>query len=235
MTALLETPPSTRGAHPHPTRRGSRVGARLGAAALVIGAAGNTAQAVLSQVLGERPDDIEGQLAMAQQHPVLLTAMSVVGLVAVPFMAVGFLATAQELGRRARRTAALAAGLLTVGMWGFLGIQVAQLIQVRALLADAGTPAARALGDMGGDPVLGALFGLPFFAGCVLGMLTLTVALLVRGGVPRWIPAAWLVFIVWDFTVGRVGPIDPHWLYLAGAAGLASYLLGGRGRSRAGA
>ena len=233
MTATLETPTSV--PRLGPTGRGSRIGARLGATALVVGAAGNTAQAVLTQVLGERPDDVEGQLAMAQQHPALVTTMAVVGLVAVPFMAVGFTAAAQELRRRARRTAAFAGSLLAVGMWGFLGIQLAGLMHVRALLTEGGVPGAQVIGDMSGDPVVGVLFGLPFFAGTVLGMLTLTIAMLVRGGVPRWIPGSWLVFIVWDFTVGRIGPVDPHWLYLAGAVGLASYLLGGRDRSRAGA
>lgn len=79
----------------------SRIGARLAAVGLVVGAGGNTAQAVLSQVLGERPAGVDDQVALAQQNPTLLTAMGVVGLVAVPFMAIGFLAAAQELGRRA--------------------------------------------------------------------------------------------------------------------------------------
>jgi hypothetical protein len=76
------------------------------------------------------------------------------------------------------------------------------------------------------DTLLGALFALPFMAGTVLGMLVLTIGLLARGaGVPRWIPGVWLVFIVLDFTVGAVGPVDPHWLYFLGAAGLAHHVL----------
>ena len=42
---------------------------------------------------------------------------------------------------------------------------------------------------------------------------------------------AWLVFIVVDFTVGPLGPVDPHWLYLAGAVGIGAHLLR-RGSSR---
>jgi hypothetical protein len=67
-------------------------------------------------------------------------------------------------------------------------------------------------------------------------MLTLTIGLLVKGcGVPRWIPGAWLVFIVLDFSVGGVGPVDPHWLYLAGAVGLAVHLARDGGRAWANA
>ena len=80
--------------------------------------------------------------------------------------------------------------------------------------------------------LLGAVFGFPFMIGCVFGMLTLTIGLLVKGaGVPRWIPAAWLVFILLDFSIGAVGPIDPHWLYFAGALGLAHHVLRDGGRA----
>ncbi len=35
----------------------------------------------------------------------------------------------------------------------------------------------------------------------------------------------WLLFIVVDFTVGAVGPVDPHWLFLAGSVGAAVAVL----------
>ena len=63
-------------------------------------------------------------------------------------------------------------------------------------------------------------------------MLTLSIGLLVKGaGVPRWIPASWLAFILLDFSIGAVGPVDPHWLYLLGAVGFAVHL--GRDGGRA--
>ena len=81
-------------------------------------------------------------------------------------------------------------------------------------------------------PLLGAVFGMPFMVGAVLGMLTLTLGLLVKSaGVPRWIPALWLAFIVLDFSIGAVGPVDPHWLYLVGAVGLAHHITRDRGRA----
>lgn len=212
----------------------SRIGWRLGAASLVVGATGNTAQAVLSQLLGERPESITEQVALANEHPTLLTAMAVVGTVAVPFMAIGFLAAAQELGRRARKTSLAAGTLLVLGMWGFLAIQIAMVLSTIALRDPDGRSTAAFLEELGSHPLTGVLFGAPFMIGCVAGMLTLTIGLLVKGGVPRWIPAAWLVFIVLDFGIGRVGIVDPHWLYLAGAVGLATHLAGRGAPARAG-
>ena len=216
------------------TRRPVPFGAGLAAAGLVLGAAGNTAQAALGQFI-DRPSEVADQIALANERPVIVTTMCVLGTVAVPFMAVGFLAAARFLRGRARRTGTVAAVLLVLGMWGFLAVQTAELIQLTAMLDPTGTEAATYLQGLDSQPLLGALFGLPFMAGTVLGMLLLGIGLLVTGAVPRWIPAAWLAFIVLDFGLGAVGPVDPHWLYLAGAVGLAVHLVRDRGRAWANA
>jgi hypothetical protein len=220
------------------TRAGSRpapFGARLAAVGLVVGAGGNTAQAALGQIV-DRPDTVAEQIALANERPTLVTLMCLLGTVAVPFMAIGFLAAARFLRGRLPRTGGLAGVLLVLGMWGFLAVQTAELIQLTAMLDPDGGAAATYLDGMGDNVLLGLLFGAPFMLGCVLGMLTLTIGLLVKGcGVPRWIPATWLAFIVLDFSIGGVGPVDPHWLYLAGAVGLAVHLLRDRGRAWANA
>lgn len=210
-----------------PDRRTVPFGAGLAAATLVLGAVGNTLQAILTQVLGGRPETIAEQAALAAERGGLVTAMSLAGTLAIPFMALGFVAAAHLLARRARRTGRIAGALLVVGMWGFLGIQISQLLQVIALQSGVdGLAAATWMQSLQSVPLLGIVFAMPFMAGTVLGMVVLTVGLLVKGaGVPRWIPAAWLLFIVLDFTIGAVGPIDPHWLYLAGAVGLAVHVV----------
>jgi hypothetical protein len=230
MTTTLSTETTgKRGA-----RRPVPFGAGLAAAGLVLGAAGNTAQAALGQIL-DRPSEVADQIALANERPVIVTAMCLVGTVAVPFMAVGFLAAARFLRGRARRTGTAAGILLVLGMWGFLAVQTAELIQLTAMLDPAGTEAATYLHGMDSQPLLGALFGLPFMAGTVLGMLLLGIGLLVTGAVPRWIPATWLAFLVLDFGVGAVGPVDPHWLYLIGAVGLAVHVVRDGGRAWANA
>jgi hypothetical protein len=208
-----------------PARRGSHIGPRLAAVSLVLGAGLNTAQAVLAQLGGGRPDTVAEQIVFANDKTVLFLTMCVVGTVAVPFMALGFVAAAQELARRSRIVAHVAGTLLVLGMWGFLAVQTAELIQFTTMLDPEGQAAATYLDRLDESVVLNVVFGVWFLAGTVLGMLLLTIALLVRGGTPRWIPGAWLAFIVLDFSIGGVGPIDPHWLYFAGAVGLAIHLL----------
>lgn len=221
----VDTPDSRTRRRPAPFGRG------LAIAGLVVGAGGNTAQAALGQLL-DRPDEVSDQITLANQHPTLVTIMCVVGTVAVPFMAIGFLAAARFLRGAMRRTGTVSAVLLMLGMWGFMAVQTAELIQLTAMLDPEGAPAATYLADMDSSALLGVLFGAPFMIGCFFGVLMLSIALLVKGaGVPRWIPASWLVFILLDFSIGSVGPVDPHWLYLLGAVGFAVHL--GRDGGRA--
>ncbi|MPQ99334.1 hypothetical protein GB931_15695 [Modestobacter sp. I12A-02628] len=195
-------------------------GRRLAVVGLAVGAALNTTEAVLAQFLPERPDSIAEELRLVAEHSTLYGARAVIGTLAVPFMLVGFLAAARLLAARARRTGWTAGSLLAVGMWGFAGVHVLALLSLP--LATGGVPGAAAVAEeLQSSAPLGALTYLPFLAGTVLGMLVLCVGLLRTGAVARWIPATWLVFLALDFTIGAVGPVDPHWLFLAGALGLA--------------
>ncbi|QZY27875.1 hypothetical protein [Nocardioides coralli] len=224
MTTLEEPRADAAGSVPL-SRRTVPFGARLAAAGLVLGAGANTLQAVLGQVV-ERPDEVADQIRVFNEHEVLFTTMHLAGTLAVPFMAIGFVAAAHLLARRARRTGWVAGTMLVVGMFGFLAVHVAEMIQLAAILDPEGEAAATYLHGMDGAPLLAVTFGLPFLIGAPLGLLVLCVGLLVVGArVPRWIPAAWLVFAVLDFTIGGVGPVDPHWLYLLGAVGLAHHVL----------
>lgn len=231
MTTAVATPTESSPQDPAPARRHSHIGPVLGAVSLVVGAALNTAQSVISTVI-DRPDDIADQITYANAHQATWATLCIVGLLAVPFMAIGFIAACQELATRSRKVAYVAGTLLVLGMWGFLVIQAAELIQFTAMINPEGQSTAVYMDSLDEDVLLGVMFGGPFFIGTVLGMLVLSIALLFRGGVPRWIPGAWLAFIVLDFTVGGVGPVDPHWLYLAGAVGLAAHLLRGRVAAR---
>lgn len=220
----------------HPAVAGPAVGTvpfsrGLAMTGLVVGAALNTAQAVIAQFLDERPDTVAERITWAGANETGAWAAALAGTLAIAFMAVGFVAAAHLLRTRARRTGVTAAALLLVGMWGFFAIQVAELFELAAMVDPDGREAAYFLDSLAEHPLIGLLFGLPFLLCAPLGVLVLTIGLLVTGTVPRWIPAAWLVFIVVDFSIGAVGPVDPHWLYLAGAIGLAAHLRGDRGRA----
>ncbi|WP_448614436.1 hypothetical protein [Modestobacter sp. URMC 112] len=214
---------TTHSATTTPTAPPALPGRRLAAVGLVVGATLNTAEAVLAQFLPAKPDQVADQLRLVAENAPLYGTRAVLGTLAVPFMLIGFLAAARVLAGRAPRAGAAAGTLLAAGMWGFVGIHVLGLLQLPASRGD--VPAAAAvLEGAQSSPVLACLFLLPFLAGTVLGMLVLTGGLLRTRAVPRWIPATWLVFLLLDFTVGAVGPVDPHWLFLAGALGLAAHL-----------
>jgi hypothetical protein len=229
MTTTTDPTPE---ASPDTRPRAGRGARRLAIAALVLGAAGNTAEAVLGHIVGDKPEAVSDQLALIADRSALVTTVLVVGTLAVPFMALGFVAAARELHRRLPRLAWLAGSLLVVGMWGFLGMHTLALIGLAALEQGDAAAAGFLSDEAYTNVVLEVLFGQPFFIGVVLGMLTLNLALLVTGVVPRWIPACWLLFIVLDFSIGAVGPVDPHWLFLAGAVGLAVHLHRGGARPR---
>ena len=69
-------------------------------------------------------------------------------------------------------------------------------------------------------PVLLVLVA-PFLLGMFGGVATLTVGLLRSAGVPRWVPACWALFLPLDLFAAGATPVDPHWLFLAGAVGVA--------------
>jgi hypothetical protein len=195
---------------------------RLAVVGLVVGAVGNTTETVVGRWTLPDPADAPGRLIhQYAEHGSTIGVLSTIGTLAIPFMVIGFLAYAHLLARRMPRTAVTAAVLLVAGMWGFAGVHLAEFAYHSA--ADVGNTAdMRAFVDTSADNVyMGLLWGLPFLAGCVLGVITLSVGLLRSGVLPRWIPAALLGFILLDFSVGRAVPVDPHWLYLVACLGTA--------------
>ena len=209
------------------------VGRRLAAAALVAGAALNTAEAVITgAVLGGRGRTPDEEMAAAFAHPGATTAIAVVGLAAVPAMMVGFQAMAHLVRGRLPRLGAVAAVLIFAGTAGFLAMHGLSL--AKSILVGAGPQHTDALRALQESP-LGLIVVAPFLIGMFGGMALLTAGLAAHRGVRRWIPAVFGLFLVLDLAVGAVGPVDPHWLFLAGSIGLAVTVLraGDRGWANA--
>jgi hypothetical protein len=199
------------------------VGRRLAAAALIAGAALNTAEAVVTgAVFGGRDRAPEEEIAAALANPGATTAVAVLGLASVPALLVGFQAMAHLVRGRMPRLGTAAAALAFVGTLGFLGLHGLSL--AKSILVAAGpqhTDAIRALQEA----PLGLVVIAPFLIGMFGGMALLTAGLAAHRGVRRWIPGAFALFLVLDLAVGAVGPVDPHWLFLAGSVGLAVTVL----------
>ncbi len=220
MTSTMSTPDVAL-----PTAAPSRpvVGRRLAATALVVGAALNTAEAVLTgAVLGGRDRTPEAEIAAAFANPGAVTAIAVLGVASVPAMLLGFQATAHVVRARLPRLGAAAAGLTYVGALGFLGLHGLSL--AKSMLVAAGPAHTDAIMAMQQAPQALVVVA-PFLIGLFGGMALLIAGLFAHRRVPRWIPAAYALFLVLDLAVGAVGPVDPHWLFLAGSAGLAALIL----------
>lgn len=211
---------------PLAARRGLPVGPMLGAVALVVGSAGNLAQALIWQIAGGRPTTVEAQIRYADSHGGIFAAACLVGTLAVPFMAVGFIAAAQCLAAKARVAGIIAGALLVIGMWGFQIVQAVELVQLAAMFD--GDQAAALWLDTVDEQTLLLPVGIAFMLATPLGLLILTIGSLIKTPFARWISAVWLAFLVFDFGFGALGPVEPHWLYFAGAVGLAVHLRASR-------
>jgi hypothetical protein len=198
------------------------VGRRLAAAALVVGAALNTAEAVLTgAVLGGRGRTTEEEIAAALAQPGATTAIAVLGIASVPAMLIGFQAMAHVVRGRFRRLGAVAAVLGFLGTLGYLGMQSLGLAS--SILLGAGPQHAEAITTLREAP-LGLVVVAPFLIG-MFGAMALLTAGLAAGRATRGIAGAFGLFLLLDLTVGAVGPVDPHWLFLAGSVGLAVLVL----------
>ena len=192
---------------------------RAGLAALVVGAALNTAQAVLTRRLpgGDTPAD---RLAEADAHPGMVLGLILTGLAGVVLLLPGLQSAARLVRPHAPRTARLGSVLLFAGTLGFLGLHVLMLVSYTLAGMDDRGAALAAAEHLDRAPLLLVVVA-PFLIGMFGGVAVLTVGLLRSAGVPRWVPACWALFLPLDLLAAGSGPVDPHWLFLAGAVGIA--------------
>jgi hypothetical protein len=213
VTAALLVPPAP------PTVDAPRRLPSAGALALVAGAALNTAQAVLlrSFSTGDSP---AARLADGDAHPGTVLAMVLTGLLGVVLLVVGLQHAARVVRPHAPRTAQVGAGLAFVGTLGFLGVHALMLVTYALVGMEDRAAALAVLEHLESAPVLLVLFA-PFLLGMFGGVAVLTVGLFRSAGVPRWVPACWALFLPLDVFAAGATPVDPHWLFLAGAVGVA--------------
>jgi hypothetical protein len=185
----------------------------------VAGAALNTAQAVLLRTVsgGDSP---AAQLADVDAHPGVMLAMVLSGLLGVVLLLVGLQHVAAVVRPHAPRTARLGAALTFAGTLGFLGLHALMLVTWALAGMQDRSAALAVLEHLDTAPVLLVLV-VPFLLGMFGGVAALTAGLLRSPAVPRWVPACWALFLPLDLLAAGAGPVDPHWLLLAGAVGVA--------------
>ena len=214
MTAVLTDAVPTRLELP------ARRAVRAGAVALVAGAALNTAQAVLLRTVSSGGDSPAARLADVDAHPVAMLAMVLGGLLGVVLLLVGLADTARLVRPHAPRASRVGAALTFVGTLGFLGMHVLMLATYALAGMDDRAAAVAVLEHLDRAPVLLVVVA-PFLLGMFGGVAALTVGLFRTPGVARWVPVCWALFLPLDLLAAGAGPVDPHWLFLAGAVGVA--------------
>jgi hypothetical protein len=195
----------------------------VAASLLLAGLLNGGTQFVGHLVVGDR--DFSDQIRWGAEHPVFHGVEQFVLLTSMLFLPIAVLGLAQVTRHRAPRLTAVGIVLTVWGFWGFHN--------VLALGYTAGTIAPSALGV---DSAVrlnesflehpGAVFGalVPHLLGSFLGLILLAIAGWRGRSLPR-IPLVLLVaFLLWDFLLPPVGPLEAHLLLLVSFGWLAVHV-----------
>ncbi|MBD3923278.1 hypothetical protein IEZ26_01485 [Nocardioides cavernae] len=188
--------------------------ARLGAGACLI-AAGLTNG--LGQYVGEllTPDlaDFSAQIRWGADHPAVHTAEQTALLVSMLALPLGLLGLANVTRWAAPRLTAVGIVLTLWGMWGFHNVVALGYAAGTVGPGAIGTDSAVALNegflDHLGTTVTALL---PHLLGSFLGLMLLAIAGLRSVSLPRAPLVLLIAFLVWDFLLPSVGPLEPHLL-----------------------
>ena len=141
-------------------------------------------------------------------------------------MPLGLLGIAHVCRFRAPVLTAIATPLVLWGMWGFGNVlamgYVAGTVAPSVLTVDD----AVALNDgLAGHPGTVATALVPHLIGSFLGLVLLGVAAWRSGAFPRTAVALMIAFLVWDFLLPPLGPVDAHVLLVVAWVWLGAHLL----------
>lgn len=203
------TPPVAEAPYASLVRRGA-------AACLVLAALSNgLSQYVGHLVIGDLDwvDQVRwgvGHLAFQRTEQSLL-------VVSALFMPLGLLGLAQVTRWSSPRLTLVAVPLMLWGMWGFHNILAIGYITGTAAPQIIGLPVAVQLNEeMVRDPGAALLGLLPHLLGSFIGILLLTIAAWRCGRFPRVACALVIAFLVWDYLLPPVGPLEAHLLLAVG-------------------
>ena len=202
-----------------PVPRPAPFGRRVAVVALTVGAALNLAEALINRVVGQS-QSVAGTLEAWEANRTLATLGLVAGTLAVPLLLLALVAMAQLIRPRMPRLGTSATVLAYAGGLGFLGIHAASIVD-HAAVDQPDRAAMVALLESAQGSGLALLILVPFLLGMAGSILLTSIGYLRTRVVPIWIPVVLLVFLVLDFGQFPTGPVDPHWLFVAAAGGVA--------------
>jgi len=125
------------------------------------------------------------------------------------FMPLGLLGVAHVTRFRAPRLTAVALPLVLWGMWGFANVLAMSYVAGTVAPAALSVDQAVSLNEgYGADPGAVVMALVPHLVGSFLGLVLLAVAIWRSGAFPRATAVLLLAFLVWDFLLGSLVPVD---------------------------
>ena len=208
---------------PPPLSRAAQVGAGL---SLILAGLLNGGSQYLTHLLTGDHGDFSDQIRWGAEHPGPHQAEQAALVASMLFLPLGLLGLAHLTRWAAPRLTAVALVLVLWGMWGFHNV-IALGYAAGSVGPDAiGVDAAVRLNEAYLEHLGVTLLALaPHLLGSFVGLLLLTIACWRSGRLPR-VPLVLLAaFLVWDFFLAPVGPLEPHLLLAVALCWLGVHVL----------
>jgi hypothetical protein len=155
------------------------------------------------------------QVRWGAEHLAFQRAEQMALVVSALFMLPGLLAVAQVTRWSSRRLTLTATALVVWGMWGFHNILAIGYIMGTAAPQIIGLDAALVLNEKAvSDPGAALLGLLPHLVGSFLGLILLSVAAWRSGAFSKTSCVLVVVFLLWDYLLAPVGPLEAHLVLL---------------------
>ena len=221
MTTLDTTPEQAAFAAPH-----SALARRAAGVCLILGGLLNGGAQYLTELIAPDHEDFNAQIRWGADHAEVHQTEQLALVISMLFLPLGLLGLAQVARWHARRLTAVAVVLTVWGMWGFTNVIALGYAAGSVAPDPLGVGAAVELNDAYLEHtgvMVTAL--LPHLIGSFLGLLLLSIACWRSRSLPR-VPLALLVaFLVWDFLLPSLGPLEPHLLLMVALCWLGVHLL----------
>lgn len=166
------------------------------------------------------------QIAWAAEHP-MVHGLEQTALVASSLvMLIGLLGVAQVCRFGAPVLTAIATPLVVWGMWGFGNVLAMGYVSGTVAPDVLSVDRAVALNDgLSSHPGVVAVALVPHLIGSFLGLVLLSAAIWRSRAFPRATAVLLVAFLVWDFGLPAVGPVDAHVLLVVAWVWMGVHLL----------
>lgn len=205
-----------------PYSRGLRIFA--GVSLLLAGILNGLSQYISSLLSGDL--DFTDYIRWGADNPGIVSAEQTALVVSMLFAPLGLLGLAHVTRWRAPRLTAMGTALVIWGMWGFHNILAMGYLMVVTAPDVLGAEQAVRLSDgLGADAGALVVTVLPHLVGSFFGLILLSIAGWRSRAFPRTPLVLLVAFLVWDFLLPSVGPLEPHFLLFAAWAWLGMHLI----------